>query len=75
MMKGKIDNSGALWIDRGSEIKKQFCPFWQRDKIGLSHQCNDYCPLFGEPSLIGSLYTISLCHKTLHFEELTDERE
>ncbi len=58
---------------------------------GRFYRCGDWCPLFGEPyphterrnhfnaldlstELTGKT-ALSLCHKTLIFDEFTDERE
>lgn len=90
-MKGMINEAGVLHIERkrdnnclsGSLIPAR-CPF---DRT----ECGDWCPLFGEPyphterrypcdaldlsiRLTGKT-VLSLCHKTLIFDEFTDERE
>jgi hypothetical protein len=90
-MKGMINEAGVLHIERkrdnnclsGSLIPAR-CPF---DRT----ECGDWCPLFGEPyphterrnpfsaldlstELTGKT-ALSLCHKTLIFDEFTDERE
>ena len=86
-MKGKIWIDGHLMILRGREMSPQNCPYAQA--IGTT--CGDWCPLFGEPyphterrnhfnaldlstELTGKT-ALSLCHKTLIFDEFTDERE
>ena len=80
-MKGKIWIDGHLMILRGREMSPQNCPY-------APATCGDWCPLFGEPyphtcarsaldlstELTGKT-ALSLCHKTLIFDEFTDERE
>lgn len=80
-MKGMINEAGVLHIERkrdnnclsGSLIPAR-CPF---DRT----ECGDWCPLFGEPYPPTecrnpfSFASLSLCHKTLIFDEFTDERE
>ena len=80
-MKGKIWINGHLMILRGREMSPQNCPY-------APATCGDWCPLFGEPyphtcarsaldlstELTGKT-ALSLCHKTLIFDEFTDERE
>lgn len=89
-MKGKIDNNGWLWIERGGKEKLQECPFTQKtfqvNNLTIREPCGDWCPLFGEPTII-CLDTINrgdrktetalpICHgKYLHFDEFTDEKE
>jgi hypothetical protein len=90
-MKGKIDKYGHLYIIRVRAEIAQFCPLHDNDLDGRLHVCGDWCPLFGEPyphterrnpfsaldlstELTGKT-ALSLCHKTLIFDEFTDERE
>lgn len=79
-MKGKIDNNGWLWIERGSKEKLQECPFMQRafevNDIAIA-PCGDWCPLFGEPKLEidGKSAIIEICDgKTLFLDQFADER-
>ena len=83
-MRGKIDKGGTLHIKRSRasrEIRVQ-CP------LGHAY-CNDSCALFGEPDYNGKYMhidsngdpeelslsaTLTLCHKTLEFFCLVDER-
>ena len=83
-MKGRIDICGNLYIER-AVMKAQFCP------VQRLYKCGDWCPLFGEPyphteranptngldrRMVETGHTaLSLCHKTLIFDEFTDERE
>ena len=83
-MKGKIWIDGHLMILRGREMSPQNCPYAQRHT-----PCGDWCPLFSEPyphteranpgldrRMVETGQTaLSLCHKTLIFDEFTDERE
>ena len=85
-MKGKIWIDGHLMILRGREMSPQNCPYAQRHT-----PCGDWCPLFGEPyphteranptngldrRMVETGHAaLSLCHKTLIFDEFTDERE
>lgn len=87
-MKAIIDKDGYLEILRGSTIKPQRCPFTTipdirpdgdgavfTDKI-RTIDCGDWCPLFGEPLDCGTgEIQLQLCHNTLTFTEITDERE
>ena len=73
-MKGKIDTDGILFIERKQKndepfYSDQLCPFGRGN-------CGDWCPLFGEPerSFAGRGVKLQLCHRTLEFEELEDER-
>jgi hypothetical protein len=70
-MKGKISIAGSLFIERNGIMKLVFCPFMTEGG------CNDACALFEEP-LYGADITgkvmLNLCHKTLYFCSLKDER-
>jgi len=86
-MKGIIDESGNLYIERGGKIglKLQGCPYQEEEG-----SCGDWCPLFGEPEVskwMGSPdpdkkgraadirhWNLKICKITIFFEELTDER-
>jgi hypothetical protein len=73
-MKGKIDNRGSLYIERGGVIKRQFCPY---AGIPDNVDCGDWCPLFGEPeeSIDNKLFYLDICRETLLvFDSFTDER-
>jgi len=89
-MKGKIYKDGNLLIWRGNKYAEMFCPLipqyitFQKDtkiksKIAVL-TCGDWCPLFGEPELVineekhTKLWQLNLCHRTLIFDEFTDER-
>jgi len=71
-MKAKIYKNGNLLIERAGEFEKMLCPF------EAEGYCGHWCPLFGEPyedtTLGGKMISLSLCHKTLNFSELIDER-
>ena len=63
-------------------MKGQICPFIHPlDNFELL--CGDWCPLFGEPTqyysdgvvVANGKTLLTLCHKTLVFDEFTDERE
>ncbi len=82
VMIGKITNDG-LEIKRGSEWKKQYCPFGDSTKVQGQVQyvqCGSNCPVFEEPveGLIrhGSKITrVTTCYKkSLEFEVWYDER-
>ena len=74
-MKGKIDSSGTLQIERAGCYVYQNCPY-NRDFL-----CGHICPLFGEPhdkytdnfGRVGAMMTICQ-ERTLRFDEFTDER-
>jgi hypothetical protein len=81
-MKGKISADGFLFIKRACKEGKSLCPFsgsegGHEDDFG---HCGDWCPLFGEPTLHyadeihGYTTYLMLCHRTLEFDELIDER-
>jgi len=68
-MKGHITTDGNLHIMRAGKYKAQNCPFV--DEITA---CGDHCPLFGEPSGMGTM-DLKLCHgKTINFSEFKDYR-
>ena len=72
-----IDNVGMLAIERGGEMKSQWCPFHNEGEEPTL-ECGDWCPLFGEPVLPFSgeaTVELDICKKTLPFDEFTDERE
>jgi len=68
-MKGKIANTGFLWIQRGTQWVQQVC-------AKKSTACWDRCPLFGEPWESNQEHTaIMLCEgRRLIFDEFKDER-
>ena len=82
-MKGKINRSGTLWIERAGTWVEQCCH--NMCEQGL-YNCTHECPRFGEPELVFGSYTpqvqlatggtrLRLCHGTiLTFDEFTDER-
>ena len=82
-MKGKIDENGNLYIERGASLKIQFCPFvtdksYKVENKLLPVPCGDWCPLFGEPKLEDGTNSaiLDLCnHKQLFFDEFVDERK
>jgi len=57
VLKGKIDQNGILFIERGKYIKPQRCPSttaWipnpdTREPVPVNMHCGDWCPKFGEP--------------------------
>lgn len=84
-MDGKIDNDGYICIKRGKFLGRQFCPFRESGR----QPCGDWCPLFGEPEpdtdpifekngattfKPNGKTVLSLCHQTLTFDVLVDER-
>jgi len=78
-MKGKINKAGYLLIWRKAKMVVQDCPY-----AGFNGQCGDQCPLFGEPETVKHQHLstgptgethLSLCNRTLTFEELIDERK
>jgi hypothetical protein len=84
-MKGKIDKYGNLYIERVDKMKSQSCPFKEKSEHDYFENCNDECPMFGEPkpTIDIGLYgrsektgqtTIEICHRDLIFDEFTDER-
>ena len=82
-MKGKILRDGRLVLVRKGKDHVALCPFQRRD--GDPCSCSHSCALFSEPK-VSSFFdpnknaeitttTLSLCHKTLKFDEFKDERE
>jgi len=66
-MKGKIDEDGVLSIQRGSEMKEQYCH-------NSDNYCSDSCPLFGEPN-ISKITILIICEdRYLQFNVFEDER-
>jgi len=78
-MKGKIDKRGYLWILRDIYYKEEMCPI-RTPANKITFTCGDWCALFGEPELVineekhTKLWQLNLCHRTLIFDEFTDER-
>lgn len=86
-MKGRIDESGTLWLERGGKERAALCPFhvssYQYPMPGGSGSnravCGDWCPLFGEPKPI-AVYeakdqtTLTLCRTMIVFTDFKDER-
>jgi hypothetical protein len=89
-MKGKIDKRGELFIERGGALLRMSCPFSdylispipghppesQEPRI-----CGHWCAMFGEPRKIiinpktgKKSMILELCHKSIVFDEFTDER-
>lgn len=68
-MKIRITKEGWLEIERAKRFKRQYCPFALEGGLGLS-TCGDWCPLFGEISLIG----LKLCHRDLFVDSFDDMR-
>ncbi len=69
-MKGKIDRDGRLLLARPNTLNNMSCP-------KKFEACWDKCALFGEPGRdekTGWTW-LTLCHKSLSFDEFTDERE
>ena len=75
-MNGKISKTGLLRIERGTKEQHQQCPYQQDDV-----RCGDWCPLFGEPSVIEitdgkpSSTALELCRRILYFRTLIDDRK
>jgi len=80
-MKGKIGSDGALYLERGGELKTQYCPFETPAGSAGPSVCGDWCPLFGEPNVIGpggvhAAYLGIRCgnSRILQFDDFADER-
>lgn len=74
-MKIEIDEEGHLLLERGGEMKSQFCPYQPRSLV----QCGDWCPLFGEPDIFfngsNDYFELTICHKKLKCrKDFTDRR-
>jgi len=80
-MKGRINREGRLVFVRGGNAHTTLCPF----QPSLDVPCGIWCALFGDPK-VSKFFdpnknaetvttTLSLCHKTLKFDEFKDERE
>jgi len=73
-MKAKIDNDGNLFVNKGNGFQPQVCI---KD---FSLQCCMACPHFGEPKLVGGVFSkhvvrIEICDlKKLEFESLYFEK-
>lgn len=84
-MKGEIDETGNLNIERAGKLKIQGCPTQE------NRNCGDWCPLFREPEVskwMGSIdpkgkdrelnpkdWDLTICRTTIHFDELIDKRK
>jgi len=66
-MKIKINAVGRLFIKRGSEYKKQYCPFCAEEQF-----CGDWCPLFNDSDLPKGL---ELCRAYYDDIEVEDNRK
>lgn len=64
-MKAKIDDGGALYLERDGEFKEQLCPFQQ------AAFCGDWCPLFA----VYNPNTISLCKKDWFVSKIIREND
>lgn len=83
-MNGKLNENGLLLVERKGEYVTQLCPYtsFRHDGGSSAMGCGHWCPLFGEPESETSVSLgttgrtlLPLCHKTLVFDEFTDERE
>jgi hypothetical protein len=68
-MKGKIDSTGVLFIQRGSSLKPMKCRQAGILAAGVNAgvvtaTCDDDCPLFGEPEKTWEFTGDELQHKT-----------
>ncbi len=78
-MKGKINKGGLLSIERVGKLKDQICIFDSDPLTGSAH-CGDWCPLFGEPTVVPSgffpekIFLLICDGSALEFTELRDER-
>ena len=75
-MKGKIDENGYLFIQRGNIPRPQYCMASYEE-----FKCGDHCPLFGEieiqsgGGIVPSGLGLPICQdRILSFDELADER-
>jgi len=78
-VKGKINRSGTLCIERKGTMREQVC-------VNTSDSCCDFCPQFGEPrgtcdieglqpaDLIGKTLLKICQNRVLVFDEFKDER-
>ena len=74
-MKIKIDESGALYIERAGKMRKQYCPY--TGAATLPRFCGDWCPLFKEYSLdFGENGLLMLCNNNcISVNSCIDERK
>jgi hypothetical protein len=79
-LRGKIDKSGFLSLERKGRWHLQYCPLQTGRMIRIP--CGDWCPLFGEPEvyLTGpgdkGVSDISMCGgNNIILEYLIDERK
>lgn len=70
-MKGKINKSGNLEIERAGKMRAQYCPYVSEKAIYIT--CGDWCPAFEEPIWCEDI-EIHICVTTLEFDEFADER-
>ena len=76
---GKITKSSGLMIKRKGKLDFVACPFSPES----GYHCGHWCALFGEPEPMIEYdgkrkvfkKKLDLCHKTIIFDELIDERE
>ena len=74
-MKIKIDKTGFLYIERGTEFISQYCPF--QEEFG----CGQWCPMFNEPreklnKKGEKIISLEICRNTFTVKEdkFIDER-
>ena len=91
-LKGRLNDMGFLSVERKDIEKEQLCPF-ANDTTNdngdpIDAICGDWCPHFGEPTIIDEespasqlmpqlmgKTVLEICHKkTLVFSEIKDER-
>lgn len=90
-LKARLNEIGFLSVERKGTEKEQLCPFATNENENgdpIDAICGDWCPHFGEPTviekdnpasqlmpdLVGKI-VLEICHKkTLVFSEIKDER-
>lgn len=71
----KIDRNGLLHLQRGKEMRKQFCPFAPVID-GEQQRCGDWCPLYHIYKQQVELYCgHGICISAHSGETFTDERK
>lgn len=63
-MRGKIDKTGALWLERNNRMMRQYCPF-TKPSVGFPEgfTCGFSCPLFIGPVREGQKDIIYFCNR------------
>lgn len=72
-MRIEINEEGFLLLERGKEMKEQYCPYCQ----GIIDACGDWCPHFTEPVISLDTVFFHICSPAnfrVNIKDFTDRR-